>query len=615
MTYRAPLRDMRFMLWDVLGTEQHLRRLTDAGVEGCSRDLLDAVLDEAARFSSDVLAPLNAVGDRDGCQFESGAVRTPDGFKDAFGQYAAGGWSGINGPTEYGGQALPPMFSMLVEEMVSSANMAFGMYPGLSRGAAGAIEAHGTTEQKERYLRPLLQGRWTGTMCLTEPQAGSDVGLVRSRALPQADGSYRISGEKIFISAGEHDLAANIVHLVLARLPNAPVGTRGISLFIVPKFLARSDATVSGPRNGVRCTAIEHKMGIHGNATCQLLFDDATGFLLGPENGGMRCMFTMMNMARVIVGVQGLALMSAALQKSATYAAERLQMRALSGPKAPDKAADPLLVHPDIRRMLLTQKALTEGCRWLLYRAGLLEDRIRCSGVDDAVAQREMDLLTPVCKGFVTEVAFEAVNQAVQIYGGHGYIRDNGVEQFVRDSRITLIYEGTTQIQALDLLGRKVAMNAGAGLREVIEAGVAFARAVLAGDGNQTAAGAASAAGPALHGWAAAVLEVYTEWGALAQHVLVRGMADPEEVGAAAVDFLHYSGYALLAEGWLRQAATAQHMLLEEPANDFLQGKLNTARFYFERLLPRRLTLAATIRAGAGSLMAPSTAQLAGDPL
>ena len=597
MPFQAPLRDMRFQIWDVLDGEAHLRALAEAGVD-VSRDLLDAVLDEGARFSAEVLAPLNAVGDREGCVLADGAVRTPTGFREAFAQYAAGGWSAMNGDTAYGGQGLPPSWSMFVEEMVSSANMAFGMYPGLSRGAAGAIEAHGTPAQKSVYLQRLLEGRWTGTMCLTEPHAGSDVGLLRTRAVPAADGSYRISGEKIFISAGEHDLAENIVHLVLARLPDAPAGTRGISLFIVPKLLPDAQGALAADgsgRNGVRCTAIEHKMGINGSATCQLLFDGATGFLLGPENGGMRCMFTMMNMARVIVGVQGLSLMEAAYQKSIDYALERLQMRSLTGPKAPDKPADPLLVHPDIRRMLLTQKALVEGCRHLLYRAGLLEDRVR-AGIGDAARNvREMDLLTPICKAFATEAGFESVNQAVQIYGGHGYIRDNGVEQFVRDSRITMIYEGTTQIQALDLLGRKVATGAGASLREVIEAGIVFA--------------SAQRDSATLGAWAGSVIEVYGEWGALAQHALMKGMADPEEVGAAAVDFLMYSGYALLAEGWLRQATAAERGLATNPDDAFLQGKLATARFYFERLLPRRLTLAATIRAGGGALMAPTAAQ------
>ena len=595
MSYRAPLRDMRFQIWDVLDGEAHLQALATGGAD-VSRDTLDAVLEEGGRLAAEVLAPLNAVGDRVGCVLENGVVRAPPGFADAFAQYAAGGWSAMNGDTAYGGQGLPPSWSLFVEEMVSSANMAFGMYPGLSRGAAGAIEAHGTPAQKSVYLQRLLEGRWTGTMCLTESHAGSDVGLLRTRAVPAADGSYRISGEKIFISAGEHDMAENIVHLVLARLPDAPAGTRGISLYIVPKHLPDA-AAAPGTRNGVRCTAIEHKMGINGSATCQLLFDGATGFLLGPENGGMRCMFTMMNMARVIVGVQGLSLMEAACQKAIAYARERLQMRSLTGPKAPDKPADPLVVHPDIRRMLLTQKALVEGCRHLLYRAGLLEDRVRAGIGDAARNQREMDLLTPICKAFATEAGFESVNQAVQIYGGHGYIRDNGVEQFVRDSRITLIYEGTTQIQGLDLLGRKVATGAGASLREVIEGGMAFAA------GQRESA--------TLGGWAAAVLEVYGEWGALAQHALMKGMADPDEVGAAAVDFLMYSGYALLAEGWLRQAVAAERLLIAAPDDVFLQGKLATARFYFERLLPRRLALAATIRAGAAGLMAPSEGQLA----
>ena len=600
MTYRAPLRDIRFQLWESLGFADHYAALEgggDADAEPVTQALLDAVLDEGARFAGEVLAPLNGSGDRSGCTFEAGVVHAPAGFKAAFDQYAAGGWSAVAGPAEYGGQALPVSVSMLLDELVSGANVAWGMYPGLSRGAAGAVEAHGTAQQKDTYLRPLLAGTWTGTMCLTEPQAGSDVGLLRTRAVPHADGTYRISGTKIFISAGEHDLAANIVHLVLARLPDAPAGTRGISLFIVPKFLPGTDAA-PGQRNGVVCAGIERKMGIHGNATCMLNFDSATGFLLGPEHGGMRCMFTMMNMARIVVGIQGLGLMETAWQRAADYAGTRLQMRSLRGPQAPDQVADPIMVHPDIRRMLLTQKALIEGSRGLIYRAGRCEDVVR-QGNDPAAraaAQAQIDLLTPVCKGFVTEAAFECVNHAVQVFGGHGYISDNGVEQFVRDCRITLLYEGTTQIQALDLLGRKVAQNGGSTLSALIATAVGFAHD--------------AGADPRLAAWAEATAAVHELWGTLAREVLGKALADPDELGAAAVDFLMFAGYALLAESWLRQAKASLRLLDagtsdggSAGADPFLTGKLATARFYFERLLPRTSTLAATIRAGGASLM------------
>ena len=603
MTYRAPLRDIRFQLWESLGFENHYAGLSaDGATDAFGRDVLDAVLDEGARFATTVLAPLNASGDREGCALDNGVVRAPTGFKAAFAQYAAGGWSAVLGAPQYGGQGLATSVSMLLDELVSGANVAWGMYPGLSRGAAGAIEVHGTAEQKELYLRPLLAGTWTGTMCLTEPQAGSDVGLLRTRAAAQADGSYAVTGTKIFISAGEHDLVPNIVHLVLARLPDAPAGTRGISLFIVPKVLpgAAGPNGAPGARNRVTCVGIEHKMGIHGNATCMLDFDAATGFLIGPEHGGMRCMFTMMNMARIVVGIQGLGLMEAAYQHAVDYARSRLQMRALSGAKAPEQVADPIIVHPDVRRMLLTQKALIEGCRGLIYRAGRCEDVVR-QGRDAQARARslaEIDLLTPVCKGFVTEVAFECVNHALQIYGGHGYIRDNGVEQFVRDCRITLLYEGTTQIQALDLLGRKIAQNAGKTLTDMIAATVGFARS--------------AGADVRLKPWADATAEVHDEWGALAREVLGRTLADPEELGAASVDFLMFAGYALLAESWLRQAQAAQRLIDagasggsagDGSSDGFLAAKLATARFYFERILPRTRTLAVTLRAGGGSLM------------
>ena len=580
--YRTPLRDMRFLMHEVFDFGAHYERL--AGVEAVTPDLLDGILEEIGRFTEQELQPLNAPGDAEGCRYENGVVTTPTGFREAYKAYVEGGWTAVTGDPNYGGQGLPPSVGSFVEELTTTTNIAWSMYPALSHGAVNALEAHGTPEQKERWLRPLLAGNWTGTMCLTEPHCGSDVGLVRTKAEPHADGSFRITGTKIFISAGEHDLSDNIVHLVLARLPDALGGTKGISMFVVPKFLPDADGT-PGARNGVRCASIEEKMGIHGNATCVMNFDEATGYLVGPENGGMRCMFTMMNAARLVVGIQGLGQSEAGFQASLDYALEREQMRALSGPDAPGRPADPIVVHPDVRRMLLTQKALAEGGRALVYYAAQMHD-LSLHGADEetrAAATRRMDLLTPIVKGFLTETAMEATNCAVQIYGGHGFIREHGIEQFVRDTRITLIYEGTTQIQALDLLGRKVMGDAGAGLTELI------------GEIRETCERLHGDAG--LGARAQALLALCDEWAGLAADVGDRAMGDPREIGAASVDFLMYSGWVLMGWCWLRvlECATGE--------DDFQAGKRAAGDFFFERMLPRTRTLAETIRASASSLM------------
>ena len=584
--YRTPLRDMRFLLHEVHDFAAHYASLE--GVTEVTRDLLDGIVDEIGRFTEQELQPLNAPGDAEGCHFENGVVRTPAGFREAYAAYAAGGWTAVTGDPAYGGQGLPSSIGSIVEELTTTTNIAWSMYPALSHGAVNALEAHGTPEQKETWLRPLLAGTWTGTMCLTEPHCGSDVGLVRTKAEPRADGSYAITGTKIFISAGEHDLSENIVHLVLARLPDAPAGTKGISMFVVPKFLP-DEHGAPGSRNGVACASIEHKMGINANATCVLNFDEARGWLVGPENGGMRCMFTMMNAARLVVGIQGLGQTEAAFQASLAYALEREQMRSLAGPEAPDRPADPIVVHPDVRRMLLTQKALAEGGRALVYFAAQIQDLSQHAADEEerARAGRLMDLLTPIVKGFLTETAMEATNCAVQIYGGHGFIREHGIEQFVRDTRITLIYEGTTQIQALDLLGRKVMGDGGAALTELLGRIEVTCNALLED--------------PLLGGHARALAELVREWGALAMDVGGRAMKDPREVGAASVDFLMYSGWVLMAWCWLRMVDRARREDLE--ADPFYAGKVRTGDFFFERLLPRTRTLAATIRAGAGSLM------------
>ena len=584
--YRTPLRDMRFLLHDVYDFPGHYQRLE--GVEPVDASLLDGILDEIARFTEQQLFPLNLSGDKAGCRLENGVVSTPGGFREAYEAFVAGGWTAVTGAQEWGGQGLPASVGMLVEELTMTTNLAWGMYPALSHGAMNALEIHGTEEQKDVYLRKLHAGTWTGTMCLTEPHCGSDVGLVRTRAEPEADGSYSITGTKIFISAGEHDLGENIVHLVLARLPGAPAGTKGISMFLVPKYLPEGDGI--GARNGVSCASIEEKMGIHGNATCVLNFDGAKGWLVGAENKGMRCMFTMMNAARLVVGLQGLGQIEAAYQGSAAYAMERVQMRALSGPVAPDRPADPIIVHPDIRRMLLTQKALAEGGRALGYYAGLQADIAR-NGVDAderALAQKQIDLLTPIVKGFLTEVALECTNHALQIYGGHGFIREHGIEQYVRDTRITLIYEGTTQIQALDLIGRKVLFDGGKTLTELIGQ-IAATCQELDGHGE-------------LGGFATELAALAKEWGELATDLGGRGMENPDEVGAAAVDFLMYSGYVLVGWCWLRMMQQALAATGED--DGFHAGKIHTGSFYFRRLLPRTRTLAATIRDRADALLA-----------
>ncbi len=584
--YTAPLADLRFVLHQVLEVEKTYARLP--GCEVASADLIDAVLEEAGKFSEQVLAPLNGSGDQEGCQFDptSHEVRTPKGFKDAFRLYVEGGWTGLTIDAAFGGQALPETIGAALKEMVDSANLAWSNYPMLSHGASSALEHHGEDWQREVFLKPLVNGTWTGTMCLTEPHCGTDLGLLKTRAEPTADGSYRVTGTKIFITAGEHDFVGNILHLVLARLPDAPAGVKGISLFLVPKFKVAKDGTVS-ERNRLACGSIEHKMGIHGSVTCVMNFDGAEGWMVGQPNKGLAAMFTMMNTARLAVGLQGLGLAERAYQNSLAYARERLQMRALSGPKFPDKPADPLIVHPDVRRMLLTQKAFVEGGRMLALYAYLHED-IRKHA--DAAAEREraealVSFLTPIVKGLLTETAIECTYDGQQIFGGHGYIVENGMEQFARDARITTLYEGTTQIQANDLLGRKVLQLKGVGLKHFLGEIEAFC-AAHAGD-----AGLAEFIGPL--GKAAA------DWAALTQEIAARAAADPEEIGAAACDYLFYSGYVALAWFWARAVASADAAGSAERR----EAKRHTARFYYARILPRTQVHAATIRSGAANLM------------
>ncbi|MGI0495488.1 acyl-CoA dehydrogenase C-terminal domain-containing protein [Alkalinema pantanalense CENA528] len=584
-SYTAPLRDMKFALYDVIGVEALYARL---GAHAAQRDVMDAVLEEAAKFNQTVLAPLNQVGDAEGCVHDkaSGAITTPKGFKEAYAQFVADGWHGLTSPEEYGGQDLPQSFGIALKEMIDAANLAWGNYPLLSHGATEALKHHGEEWQKEVFLRPIMEGRWTGTMCLTEPHCGSDLGLLKTRAEPQADGSYAVHGTKIFITAGDHDFTDNIVHLVLARLPDAPAGVKGISLFIVPKMRVARDGTV-GARNAVKAGSIEHKMGIHGSATCVMNFDGAEGYLIGQPNKGLAAMFTMMNTARLAVGIQGLGLIDRAYQNALAYARDRLQGRSLGGAQFPDKPADPLLVHPDIRRMLLTCKALGEGSRLLAYHAGTLVDRIeRGEGEDARAADELLGFLTPIVKACLTEWSIECTYHALQCFGGHGYVAEWGMEQLARDARITTIYEGTTGIQALDLLGRKVIALQGAGLRQMAGEIEAFLKAEA---GN---AALAEFTGP--------LAEAVQEWMALTMEAGKRGAADGNEIGAAAYDYLFYSGYVLLAYWWAKAVAVA-----DASAHDagFKAAKRETARFFFARLLPRTRTHAAGIRAGAASLL------------
>ena len=585
--YKAPLRDYRFVLNELFDVGE---LATFPGYEDATPDVFESVLEEGAKLCEGVLFPLNRSGDEEGCTFENGVVRTPKGFKEAYDTFRQGGWTALSCDPAYGGQGLPHTLQFFFEEMVSASNMSFGMYPGLSHGAYAAIHRHSNDEQKQTFLPHLVDGTWSGTMCLTEPQCGTDLGQIRTKAEPQGNGTYKITGTKIFISAGEHDLTQNIVHLVLARIVGGPPGIRGISLFIVPKFLVKPDGSV-GPRNGVRCGSIEHKMGIKASATCVINFEDAEGYLVGEAHKGMRAMFTMMNGARLGVGLQGLALGETALQTARQYAQERLQGRALSGDKFPDKAADPIIVHPDVRRMLFTMKAYTEGARALAAWVSLALDRAERHPEAEVREEAEdfIGLMTPIIKAMLTDNAFAVTNLGVQIFGGHGYIREWGMEQLVRDARITMLYEGANGIQALDLVGRKMPMHNGRLLRRFFHPVDAWLRERMEK--------------PELQEFVLPVMKAFGRLQQVTALVAQKGMGDPDEAGAAASDYLRAFGLVALGFIWARTAETSLAKLNGTDAL-FYKGKLATARYYMARLLPETNALFANITAGAKPLMA-----------
>ena len=588
--YKAPLREYRFLLNELLDISQY------AGLPGFAdapADLVDAILEEAAKLTEEVLLPLNQIGDREGCKLENGVVTTPKGFKEAYRLLVDGGWPALVADTAYGGQGLPNALGVVFNEMVSSANMAFGMYPGLSHGAYSALSQHGTQEQKDKYLPRLVTGEWTGTMNLTEPHCGTDLGLLRTKAVPVGDGSYRISGQKIFISAGEHDLAENILHLVLARIEGAPEGVKGISLFLVPKFLVNDDGSL-GNRNGVSCGSLEEKMGIHGNATCVLNYDEAIGWLVGEEHKGLRAMFTMMNEARLGVGLQGLSQSEAAYQNAVAYAVERLQGRSLTGPKEEGKPADPLIVHPDIRRMLLDVKSFNEGARALLLWTALHGD---LSHRSDDEKTREfgddmMALLTPVLKGYFTDRGFMNAVDAQQVYGGHGYIEENGLSQFVRDARIAMIYEGANGVQALDLVGRKLAQNGGRAVFAFFKAIDDFA----AENGNDEK----------LKPFVEPLVRARKDLEAATLWFMENALQNPDHAGAGSTPYMHLFGVTGLAFMWAKMAKVANDRLATAKDGDgaYYETKIKTGRYYMEHVVPETATHLARIRHGADPMMA-----------
>ena len=590
-TYKAPVDDVQFLLNDVF----HMERYGNLpGFSDASPDVVAAILEEAAKLAEEVIAPLNRVGDMEGCKRNAdGSVTTPTGFKEAYKQYADGGWMGVSVPAEYGGQGLPGTMTVMINELLGGANIAFSMYPGLTQGAIAALLHHGSAEIKKTYLPSMTSGKWTGTMNLTEPHCGTDLGLSRTKAVPQGDGSYKITGTKIFISSGEHDMAENIIHLVLARLEGAPAGIKGLSLFVVPKFFVEADGSV-GKRNGVMCGSIEHKMGIHGNSTCVLNYDEATGWLIGEENRGINAMFTMMNEARLGVAVQGLAISEVAYQNAAIYARDRLQGRSIAGVKAPDKAADPIIVHPDVRRILMTIRALNEASRALVLWTALKADVAHRSDDEKArqAADDHMGLLTPVLKGVLTDNGLSNTVMAQQIYGGHGYIAEHGMEQFVRDARIMMIYEGANGIQALDLVGRKLGRDGGRAVTAFFKEVTDYVKAHSADEAMKPYVGPL--------GEALGVLQQATMW------FMQNALKKPDNAGAGSTDYMHLFGLVALAYMWAQMAKAAQDKLKNgaNGAEERMKAKLVTGKFFMERVLPETAAHLKRIQTGADTMMA-----------
>ena len=590
--YKAPIRDMKFVMQELFDCDGHYQRL---GYEDASLDMIDAIIAEAAKFTEQVVAPINQSGDEQGCTWENGNVTTPDGFKEAYQQYVEGGWPTLAQNVDFGGQGLPHSLNTAITEFFSSANHSFAMYPGLSHGALATIEAHGSENQKNIFMPKLVEGSWTGTMCLTEPHCGTDLGMLRTKAEINDDGSYSLTGTKIFISAGEHDLSDNIVHIVIARIPGSPEGSRGISLFIVPKFNITEEGEVSD-RNAVSCGSIEHKMGINANATCVINFDGAKGYLIGEIDRGLNCMFTFMNAARLGVATEGVAAAEASFQGALTYAKDRLQMRSLSGVKNPEGPADAIIVHPDVRRMLLTQKSIAEGGRALIAYLSQLVDvghapLDKVSEEEKVIAESKLDLLTPIAKAFLTELGLECTSHGIQVFGGHGFIKEWGMEQLMRDTKISCLYEGTTGIQALDLLARKVLGSKGEILKPFGAEITAFCSENADNENMQEFIKPITAFG--------------ADWQKMTEIIGAKAMSNSDEIGGASVDYLMYSGYLTLAYFWAKMVKVAQDKLASSDEDSaFYQAKIKTARFYFQRILPRATGHAACIESGCESMMA-----------
>ena len=595
LSYKAPIADMKFIIEDLFDFYGHYQKTPEFAE--ATPDLVEAIMQECAKFSENELLPLYQSGDKEGCRWEDGKVITPKGYKEAYQQFVDGGWPSMAHGEEYGGQGLPPSLGMINSEMMGTANWSWTMYPGLSHGAMNTIAAHGNEAQKQLYLTKLTEGSWTGTMCLTEPQCGTDLGQVKTKATPNDDGSYDITGTKIFISAGDHDFTENIIHIVLARLPNAPAGTRGISLFIVPKMQVDEQGNILGSNN-VTCGSIEDKMGIKASATAVLNFDNAKGVLIGPENKGLECMFTFMNTARVGTALQGVCAAELSYQNALNYAKERLSMRSLTGKKHPEKVADPIIVHPDVRRMLLTQKAFAEGGRAMVYYAAKLVDDIESAKTEAErkAADDRLGFITPILKAFLTETGLESANLGVQVFGGHGYIKEWGMEQIVRDVRISTLYEGTTGIQALDLLGRKILLTRGASLKEFTKEILSFCKDKSMLSNNPFKRQMNKFVWP--------LSKSVANWHQYTLRLGLKAKKDRDVIGSASVDYLMYSGYIVMAYFWAQMAQTAYEKLAGEVDNrDFYRAKIKTAEFYFERLLPRTKSLAKTMMADPKTLM------------